>query len=315
MRKVLLLIALFTPYVLAEESAQLIVDAKIYKLDKTNSSIGLKNLLADSTLERNPRLLSEYGKEVSLRLDYEKENGSEGSALEIIVQSDEVSKTYDIDINILNGDKKNISRIDSHPIGQTFIASTIIENASRVIQIDVLESNPALATFVLQVSSNLGCDSLAIELASHGQQYFLEFTKGAFASVALPKGDYSFGNVVCTKEDELLSLDLLKDKLMPLAVESGRTYYGGRLIFQQDEQVSNNARINQLENCTRMVSGARGEKQDNLCASEGIESVSTNTTQVEVFMPTVTDQDLDLVEGAFSTGRNNVTYIPLKIKN
>ncbi len=316
MRKILLVLTFLVPTVFAQEAAQVVVEAKVYKIDKLDRALGLKELLAGATLEHNPRLLTEYGKETGLRFDYQDDKGSKGSVLEIILQSDQASMTYDIDINLINGGKENISRIDNHPMGQSFIASTIIEDASRVIQIDVSDPQTAVATFLLQVSSNLGCDSLAIALNSQGdeQSHYLEFTTKAFASVPLPKGEFSFGNVICRTGEEFQTFDILQDQLMPLVVGPGQTYYGGRLIFKQVEQVDANQTPTALENCLHPISRARGEKQDNLCDGAGSEAAPQATTRIEVYMPDETEEDIAAVKQAFSASGDPLLYLPLKIK-
>ena len=317
MRKLFLILMLLIPFVSAEEAGQVLVEAKVYKVDKLHRAISLKELLAGATLEFNPRLLTNYGKETELRFDYQNEKGSERSVLEILMLPDQSSKTYNIDINLLNKDNENISRIYDHPIGQLFIASTVIEDASRVIQIDVSESKPAMATFVLQVSSNLNCESLAIELNALGQEqhHYLEYTTKAFASVSMPEGKYSFGSVNCRTKEGQQTFDVLHDKLMPLAVDSGQTYYGGRLIFREEvEQVVAEGLPNILDSCTRLYSNARGKKTDNLCDGAGVKSEGQTSRRIEVYMPEVADEDIAAMKQALSTSGDLLQHLPLKLK-
>lgn len=293
---------------------QIAVEAKVYKVDKLNRSMGLKELLAEATLEHSPRLVSDYGTASGLRLDFPNATSAMHSALEIIVVSDPSSMTYDIDINLLNGNKENISRITDHPIGQTFIASTIIDDAARVIQIDVLEAASPMATFVLQVASNLACDALTIALNSQATSHYLEFTTGAFASVSMPKGEFTFGDVICRTGETQQRFDVLQDKLMPIVVDAGKTYFGGRLIFKQVEQAITNRSPQNLEDCRPMHSRARGEKQDNLCDYANVTSYTDVGEQIEVYMPEVTDGELETLSQALSLESGTLTYLPVGLE-
>lgn len=313
MYKLLFVLILFIPMVSAEETAKLLVEAKVYKTNKLNgATTGLKDLLADATLEHNPRLLSEYGKQTDLRLDFQNDNGSESAAMEIMVIPDASTKTFNVDINLIDGGKKNISRITDHPIGKTFIASTVIDDASRVVQIDVSDATPARATLILQVSSNLGCDALTIELNSNGQQHHLDYSSNAFASVALPEGEFNFGNVTCRKGDDQQILDVLQDKIMPLHVDLGRTYYGGRLIFKQDIA---NQTDEDIENCRPVYSRARGVKQDNLCDGGGLETLAQASTQIAVYKPAITDEQVKTISRVYAGEGEPLQYLPMIIKN
>lgn len=317
MRKLLLMLTLlipvaYFPVTYADEDTEVLIDAKVYKINSLNTAIGLKELLAGAKLEHNPRLLVEYGKQAGSQFNYKNDNDSEGSILEVLVLSDKASKTYNIDINLLNGDKKNISSINNHPIGKPFIASTIIDNASRVIQIDVSESQPPTVNYLLQVSSDLGCDVLTIELSAKGQSHNIEFTKSAFASVALPAGEFSFGNVMCRTGKAQRSFDVLQNKLMPLTVKAGQTYFGGRLIFKESEPVDGAGNV--LDSCSRFISVARGKKQDNPCDGAGLESTTQPARRVEVFMPDVSEDEINVVRKALSADKDSLKYLPLQIK-
>lgn len=316
MGKLLLILAFLVSTVSAEEATKVVVDAKIYKINSMKKSSGLKEALAGATLEHTPRLSTEYGKETGLRFDYLDETGAKGAVLEIIILSDETAKTYSIDINLISDDKENISRIDNHPIGKPFIASTVIGDASRVIQIDVSDAKPAMATYILQVSSNLGCDVLTIELNEKGQEknHHLKFTSKAFAVVALPQGEISYGNVICRIGEEQQEYNILQDKLQPLSITSGKSYYGGRLMFKEIEGATINDIPKAKENCIPFISRARGAKQDNLCDGAGTKSMSQSTKRIEVFMPDVSDEDILAVRKALSVSSDLFEYLPLKIK-
>ena len=76
-----------------------------------------------------------------------------------------------------------------------FVFASVIASAS------VFAQGQGPATYILQVSSNLGCDTLEIEVVSTKDQSSqrLIYKTSAFAATVLPAGDYVFGGVTCTK--------------------------------------------------------------------------------------------------------------------
>ena len=76
-------------------------------------------------------------------------------------------------------------------------------------------SDSAPATYILQITSNLSCSTLSIELVSQQDDTrgFLNYSSGAFASVDLPTGEYIFNDVVCVNGQKSEVLDFLKGKV------------------------------------------------------------------------------------------------------
>lgn len=174
-------------------------------------------------------------------------------------------------------------------------------------------ADTAPATYILQVSSNLGCEKLNIELIAKrgGTSHFLTFDNTAFAAIDLPAGGYSYGDVNCTIKGNTQTFENLLSKISPLHLASGQGYFGGRLIFKKADDVDPNETPEQLSNCTREFSRARGEEKSHECR-DGVGVKNMVTEQVSVFVPEVSDKDLETVRKALNTNREQLLYLPLK---
>jgi hypothetical protein len=171
------------------------------------------------------------------------------------------------------------------------------------------------ATYIMQVSSNLKCDKLNIELVSKQSDYsqVMQFNKGAFAATELPAGTYEFGTVTCTKKNKDVSYDFLKDKIAPIELSAGQAYFGGRMMFKQATSVKLNDVPDTLDDCAYVRSNARGDS-DNTCR-DGV-GASTSiplSTQIQVFLPKVLDSEIAAVRTAMSATEEQLIYLPLKV--
>jgi hypothetical protein len=95
-------------------------------------------------------------------------------------------------------------------------------------------AEPSPATYIMQVTSNLSCETLDIVLISQADNTHenIRLKSSAFSAVDLPSGACTFGDVICTKKRSTQVHDLLRDKISPLYLTAGQAYYGGRIIFQ-----------------------------------------------------------------------------------
>lgn len=174
------------------------------------------------------------------------------------------------------------------------------------------EASPA--TYIMQVSSNLSCETLDIELISQADETRnnIRFTSSAFAAAKVPSGSYEFGNVICTNKGSAQVHDLLSEKIAPLNFNAGQAYYGGRIIFQESVSVNPNDSPDVLSNCTRSISRVRGESSNECRDGTGVDTSAKTTTQINVYLPEVTDEDLALVRTAISATKEQLLYLPLK---
>lgn len=182
------------------------------------------------------------------------------------------------------------------------------------VPVTAMSSTSQPATYIMQVSSNLKCDTLNIELRSKQSEHsqFMRFNKGAFAATELPAGTYEFGAVTCTKENKDVSYDFLKDKIAPIELSAGQAYFGGRMMFKQASSVKLNDVPEALDSCAYVRSNARGDS-DNTCR----DGVGANTsiplsTQIQVFLPKVLESEIAAVRKAMSATEEQLIYLPLK---
>jgi hypothetical protein len=174
------------------------------------------------------------------------------------------------------------------------------------------EASPA--TYIMQVTSNLSCETLDIELVSQADdtRKNIRFTSSAFSAVEVPSGAYSFGDVICTNEENAQTHDLLSEKMPPLNFSAGQAYYGGRIIFQELVTVDPNGVPDVLDNCTRGTSRARGANSNECRDGVGVNTSAKTNTQINVYLPEVTDEELAVVRNAMSATKEQLLYLPLK---
>lgn len=178
----------------------------------------------------------------------------------------------------------------------------------------VVSANPSQATYILQVTSNLNCETLDIELVSQANdtRENIRFTTSAFAAVDVPSGAYSFGNVICTNKGRLQAHSLLGEKMALLNFSAGQAYYGGRVIFQELVTTDPTGAPDVLDNCTQSISRARGERSNECRDGTGVDTSAKTNTQINVYLPDVTDEDIELVRTALTVTKEQLLYLPLK---
>jgi hypothetical protein len=176
-------------------------------------------------------------------------------------------------------------------------------------------ADPSPATYIMQVTSNLSCETLDIQLISQADNTHenIRFKSSAFSAVELPSGAYTFGDVICTNKRSTQVHDLLSKKIAPLFLTAGQAYYGGRIIFQEVVTVDANGSPKVLNNCTRSISRARGESSNECRDGVGVDTSAQTSTQINVYLPEVMDEDIALVRSAFSATKDQLLYLPLKL--
>lgn len=175
-------------------------------------------------------------------------------------------------------------------------------------------ADSASATYIMQVSSNLNCETLDIELISQARDIpqHLKFGAGAFAAAELPLGTYKFGDVTCAKESGTQTFDMLKNMIAPLYLSTNQVYYGGRIIFQEVSEVDANQAPKVLSNCTRLISRARGDTGNECRDGVGVDTSAQKSKMLKVFFPEVTDEDIKTVRSALSATEDQFRYLPLQ---
>jgi len=178
-----------------------------------------------------------------------------------------------------------------------------------------ISANYSPATYIMQVSSNLNCETLDIELISQTDdtRQYIRFGSSAFSAVELPSGTYAFGGVTCTNKKDAKVHDLLSDKIAPIQLNAGQAYYGGRIIFKEIVAVDANGTPDVFSNCPRVISRARGQSINYCRDGVGVDTSAKTSKQINVYRPEVTDQDLAVVRSAFSATKEQLLYLPLKL--
>ena len=174
-------------------------------------------------------------------------------------------------------------------------------------------ANEVTATYVIQATSNLGCEALSIELISQTQdtRQNIVFTTGAFAAAQLAPGTYTFGDVTCKNAQDEQSFDVLSGIISEFSVNTSQAYYGGRIIFQKNVEMDINSAPQALSNCTRSISRARGDSGEECLDGTGADTSAPIAKQLNVYIPEVTPQDVDAVRKALSATKEQLIYLPL----
>lgn len=176
-------------------------------------------------------------------------------------------------------------------------------------------ANYAPATYILQVSSNLSCETLDIELISQADdtRQHIRYGSSAFAAVQMPSGTYTFGDVTCMNKEDAKVHNLLSDKIAPIHLNAGQAYYGGRIIFEEVVSVDANGSPDVFSNCPRVMSRARGQSSNQCSDGVGVDTSAPTSKQINVYRPEVTDQDIAVVRSALSASKEQLLYLPLKL--
>jgi hypothetical protein len=172
------------------------------------------------------------------------------------------------------------------------------------------------ATYILQISSNLSCETLDIELISQADdtRQHIRYGSSAFAAVELPSGSYTFGDVTCMNKEDTKAHDLLSDKIAPIHLNAGQAYYGGRIIFEEVVAVDANGSPDVFSNCPRVMSRARGQSSNQCRDGVGVDTSAPTSKHINVYRPEVTDEDLAVVRSALSATKEQLLYLPLKLQ-
>jgi len=174
------------------------------------------------------------------------------------------------------------------------------------------------ATYLLQVSSNLSCGTLDIELIAteHNSRRTLSYQNKPFAAVTLPAGRYQFGQVIC---DGNKAYDVLTS-LAPITVLPNQAYFGGRLIFKQAAELDDHEELEVLENCSKVVSRARGDEYGDSATGiacrdgNGVATSLQPEKKINVYSPIVSAEDLQTIRAALNASEQQLRYMPIKIK-
>jgi len=196
------------------------------------------------------------------------------------------------------------------------IRKILVASVSVLVLIQNLSLNHAqakstsLSTYVLQLSTNLGCEILNIDLVSDSTNSTntLQFTKGAFAAVELMPGNYQFGSLTCSSNGrEDVVFHEVFAQLPSLSLKEGEIYYGGRLILKD---VTQETQASALKDCTVNISRVRGA-DNNECLTSGADESRLKKRRLNVYVPVLDKEDINTVAKALAGNSQDLIYLPL----
>ncbi|NQY13935.1 MAG: hypothetical protein HRT81_08770 [Henriciella sp.] len=171
------------------------------------------------------------------------------------------------------------------------------------------------AQFILQVSSNLDCDTLNVELRSVSGEHTgkLVYSSNAFSAASLPAGTYQFGQVTCFDgPNGTQAFDALKTMSGPFQLQPGHAYLSGKLVVMQTEDTAVQTLPDVVDNCVRGTSRFRKEPRDDCRDGTGIKGDRKTASAVNFYAPLLTPDEIASIRSAFSATEEQLIYLPLR---
>jgi hypothetical protein len=173
-------------------------------------------------------------------------------------------------------------------------------------------------TLILQATSNLGCEELTLSLQNKATDVSgaIIFKSGAFSSVSLPEGTYTFGIASCVDGNRgTQTFKSLSETLKPISVKAGQTYFLGELVVQETLTQKGREETLVVDNCMSgsdraAKSSSGGECRDGIGPSRKTKEIWT----VDFYTPEMTDSDIQRVRAALSATPEQLPYMPLRAK-
>ena len=172
----------------------------------------------------------------------------------------------------------------------------------------------APSTYVLEVSSNLDCAQLEIEMVSRDQKTTAElvFGNGAFSAADLAPGEYTFGNITCIDGHRgTETFDLLSQSAAPISLQAGQAYYGGRLVIKEVvDETASAPRV--LDNCIRGTGRFSKEQRDDCRDGVGVNGEPAVAMSVSLFTSQLQQAEIDRVRNALNATEEQLIYMPIE---
>lgn len=193
----------------------------------------------------------------------------------------------------------------------SILAFVMIFGASASNNSDTVD---AKSTYLLQVSSNLNCQTLEIEVGSDKgtTDAKLVFDQGAFAAVDLAPGKHSLGTVTCHNSPRgTETFNVLENGVAPFQLQAGQAYFGGKLILLEENQGPDSSAPDVLQNCVRSISRARGAENTNCRDGVGVATSRRGARFVNVYAPKLASDEVQSIRAALSATENQLVYLPI----
>lgn len=174
--------------------------------------------------------------------------------------------------------------------------------------------NSSSAAYFLQVSSNLKCDTLEVNLIGQTNQIeqTLAFKNAAFSAVELAPDTYHFSHFSCASaQNGTADFEIPLSSLSPIVAKAGQSYFGGKLIVKQLAQSAGQEAPDVLDNCPTIISKARGTASNSCTDGVGVNTGPSITNQIHVYAPILSHQEINQVRTALQANEAQLAYIPL----
>jgi len=191
---------------------------------------------------------------------------------------------------------------------------TLLSAAANAVSAADTQSLPS--TYILQVSSNLECQSLEIELLPKdgAHPHVISFETGAFGAASLPPAEYNFGAVTCHEGARgTETFEMLKGTLRPVSVKAGQAYFGGKLIIKEIEQAASTT-PDLIDNCVRGTGRFRKESSNECRDGVGVSGKAAVEKIVNFYMPPLKKDEIDEIRDALNASEDQLVYMPITAK-
>ena len=177
-------------------------------------------------------------------------------------------------------------------------------------------SNDAdLSTYILTVGSNLGCQSLEIDVMNDRAEAsgILTYNSGAFAAASLESGTYSLGAIRCVSAtNEIETFDLLDQTLPSFQIAEGQAYLAGKLVLESTTESAVGRVPDALDNCVNPISRQRGSDENSGCRDgTGVSTSWEPKRKVNAYAVELKDADLQQIRATLSATEDQLMYLPL----
>ncbi len=132
---ILLTAFFFTNSSIAKETAVISIEAEIYKLESSKKLKQINTQLEQATLESSPQLITEEGKDATIEIGIENDDGKVIDMLRIYFASNATEDNYDLEFQLISEGDERLSRIEDVQLNSTITLSSAINGVAKIVKI------------------------------------------------------------------------------------------------------------------------------------------------------------------------------------